>query len=210
MVASSSSLAVALATTSWLVAVVSSVFPSVVSSVVSSVSSSVVSSVLSSVVSEDVSSLGPWTMADGLLVNCLGLSSLVQTAPAVVQDRLPGRVMTTSLVPVGFDGDLPEVASSADPPGPGDVAFRDAEGIVAQVHVADAHILAEEDPEGEGCWTRRGCRAGPGTRPSGALASPRRGRWPRWSGISLVALVVGRRSTLYLDGLSPSSLAVRV
>ena len=36
-------------------------------------------------------------------------------------------------------------------PCPGDVAFREAESIVAHVHVADADIFTEEDAEGEGC-----------------------------------------------------------
>ena len=42
-------------------------------------------------------SAGPVTVAVGLLVSCRGVSSLVQMAPAVLQDRWAGNVMTTSL-----------------------------------------------------------------------------------------------------------------
>ena len=73
----------------------------------------------------DGSSTGPVTVAVGLLVNCRGLSSLVQIAPVVVQDRLAGRVMPTSSIVVGFDGDLPEVVSSVDSAGAGDVSVVD-------------------------------------------------------------------------------------
>ena len=59
-------------------------------------------------------SAGPVTVAVGLLVNCRGLSSLVQIAPVVVQDRLAGEGDANVAIVVGFDGDLPKVVASVD------------------------------------------------------------------------------------------------
>ena len=48
-----------------------------------------------------VSSSGPPTVADGLLLSCTGLSSLVQMAAVVPQSRLPGSVTVTASLPHG-------------------------------------------------------------------------------------------------------------
>ena len=44
---------------------------------------------------------GPATVADGLLLSCTGLSSLVQMAAVVPQSRLPGSVIVVASLPHG-------------------------------------------------------------------------------------------------------------
>ena len=94
---------------------------------------------------------GPATVADGLLLSCTGLSSLVQMAAVVPQSRLPGSVTVTASLPHG----VTVISQLSFRPlfrrARGHLAVRDRERVVAQRLVADSDVAVEDGVEGERC-----------------------------------------------------------
>ena len=92
---------------------------------------------------------GPAMVADGLLLSCTGLSSLLQMAPVVPQSRLPRSVIVTASLPDGSTVISQTVVLPVVAPGAGHVAVGDRERVVAHRRVADSDLAVEDGVEGE-------------------------------------------------------------